>query len=191
MLDRKEFMQIKGELDKVNEVTESLYRDSRDLVGLSKKIIYGLHRGKLKESEALAPEIEKMKKRMQSIVKNNQALRRHGPYGIAMQEYVEAASYLSFSRDKTIPTKRRLGVESEEYLSGLCDLTGELVRKAVDLSIKGDTKTVSEIKAFLEEYYSMLLEVNPYGELRKKADQVRWNLNKLEDLVYEQKSRGR
>jgi hypothetical protein len=37
----------------------------------------------------------------------------------------------------------------------------------------------------------MLLELNPYGELRKKADSARWNLNKLEDLVYEDKIRKR
>jgi predicted translin family RNA/ssDNA-binding protein len=108
-----------------------------------------------------------------------------------MQEYVEAVSYLTFVKDKKIPSRKQLGVESEEYLSGLCDLSGELVRKAVDLAINGDIKTVKEIKAFLEEFYGLLLELNPYGELRKKADQARWNLNKLEDLVYENKIRGR
>lgn len=191
MIDRKDFNEIKRDLDKINEVSETLFRDSRDLVGFSKKVIYALHRGKLKEAEGFVSDLERLKKRMQSKVKGNIVLRHHNSFTVAMQEYVEAMSYINFVKSKKIPTRRQLGVESEEYLFGLCDLSGELVRKAVDLSIKGDSKSVREIKVFLEEFYSMLLELNPYGELRKKADQARWNLNKLEDLVYEDKVRRR
>jgi len=191
MLDRKDFKAMKLDLEKTNEISESLFRDSRDLIGLSKKIIFALHRGKLEEAEGFVPEIEKLKKKMQSTVKGNLNLRHHNSYATAMQEYVEALGYLTFVRSKKIPTKKQLGVESEEYISGLCDLSGELVRKAVDLAINNDMKTVKEIKNFAEEFYSLLLELNPYGELRKKADQARWNLNKLEDLVYENKIRGR
>lgn len=184
MLDRKDFMAIKRELDEGNEISEVLYRESRDVLGLSKKMIYALHRGETKDAEKIAPEMDGIKKKMQSTVKKHR-LKSHGSYAIAMQEYVEAASYLEFVKNKKIPTRRQLGVEAEEYISGLCDLSGELVRKAVDLSIRGDLKGVGAIKNFAEDFYGMLLELNPYGELRKKADQARWNLNKLEDLVYE------
>ena len=191
MLDGKDFKEIKRDLEENNEISELLYRDSRDLVGLSKKIIFALHRGKLKEAEGFVSGIEKLKKKMQATVKENQNLRHHNSYATAMQEYVEAICYLTFVKNKKIPSKKQLGVESEEYLSGLCDLSGELVRKAVDLAINGDIKSVKEIKVFVGEFYGLLLELNPYGELRKKADQARWNLNKLEDLVYENKIRGR
>jgi len=182
---------MKRDLDKTNEVSETLYRDSRDLVGLTKKIIFALHRGDKGEAERLTPDMEKLKKKMQATVKGNGNLRYHMSYAIGMQEYVEAAGYVSFVKHKRIPTKKQLGVSSEEYLSGLCDLTGELVRKSVDLAINGNIREVEEIKEFLEEFYSLLLEVNPYGDLRKKADQARWNLNKLEDVVYDNKIRKR
>jgi translin len=189
MLNRKDFLGMKKELDKTNEISEALYRDSRDLVGLTKKIIFALHRGDKNEAGRLMPAMEKIKKRMQATVKGNNNLRHNASYAIAMQEYVEAAGYYSFIKSGRIPAKAQFGVSTEEYLSGLCDLTGELVRKAVDLAIKGNSGEVERIREFLKEFYGLLLEVNPYGELRKKADQARWNLNKLEDVVYDNKLR--
>lgn len=191
MLDRKDFSDMKLDLERINEVSESLFRDSRDLVGLTKKMIFSLHRGNVKEAESFVDDLNKVKKKMQSTVKENSGLRHHNSFSVAMQEYVEATGYLKFIKEGRIPTRKQLGVETEEYLSGLCDLSGELVRKAVDLAIKGDVKTVASIKEFTEEFYGLLLELNPYGELRKKADQAPWNLNKLEDLVYEEKMRKR
>ncbi|MDD5111355.1 MAG: hypothetical protein PHG85_02295 [Candidatus Altiarchaeota archaeon] len=185
MLDKKDFAGIKKELDQNHELSESLYRQSRDLVGTTKKLIFALHRGSLGDAEKLVPDMEKLKKKMEDGVKKSGSFKSHNAYTIAMQEYTEAAAYLHFVKNNKIPTRSQLKVPAEEYVSGLCDLSGELVRKAVDLSIKGDSKGVGAIKNFAEDFYGMLLELNPYGELRKKADQARWNLNKLEDLVYE------
>ena len=75
-------------------------------------------------------------------------------------------------------------VNSEEYLLGLCDLAGELVRKAVKDSIKKNFDSVLEIRDFVEELYGEFLKFNlRNGELRKKSDSIRWNLNKLEELA--------
>jgi len=66
----------------------------------------------------------------------------------------------------------------------LCDLAGELVRKAVKDSIKKNFDSVLEIRDFVEELYGEFLKFNlRNGELRKKSDSIRWNLNKLEELA--------
>ena len=39
MLDRKDFKAIKKELDSNNEISEAVFRDSRNLIGMSKKMI--------------------------------------------------------------------------------------------------------------------------------------------------------
>ena len=69
-------------------------------------------------------------------------------------------------------------------MSGLADLTGELGRKAVHDAIKKDFNSVLKIRLLVEEIYGEFLKFDlRNGELRKKSDAIKWNLNKLEDLV--------
>ena len=90
-----------------------------------------------------------------------------------------------------IPTSAQLKVDSESYLLGLCDLTGELVRKAVNEVIKKDYEAAVKIKDVVAEIYDEFLKFDlRNGELRKKSDQIKWNLKKLEDIVFEVKLKG-
>ena len=78
----------------------------------------------------------------------------------------------------------QLKVPTECYLTGLCDFTGELVRKAVFLAGKNKKKEVIEIKNIIDSIYGELLNFDfRNGELRKKFDSVKYNLKKLEDLA--------
>ncbi|MBI2651437.1 hypothetical protein HYX01_03130 [Candidatus Woesearchaeota archaeon] len=93
--------------------------------------------------------------------------------------------------NKKIPTKVALDIDTEDYLMGLCDLTGELVRKAVNEVIIKNFDSAVEIKSLVEEIYGEFLNFNlRNGELRKKSDQIKWNLKKLEDVVFEIKMKG-
>ena len=75
---------------------------------------------------------------------------------------------------------------------GLCDLSGELVRKAVNDVIKKNFKEAMIIKNLVEEIYGEFLELNlRNSELRRKSDQIKWSLKKLEDIVFELKVKGR
>jgi len=75
---------------------------------------------------------------------------------------------------------------------GLCDLTGELVRKAVNDVIKKNFKQAMEIKDLVDEIYGEFLKFNlRNSELRRKSDQIKWNLKKLEDVVFELKLKGK
>ena len=77
-----------------------------------------------------------------------------------------------------------LNVDTETYLSGLSDLVGELVRKAINSVIKKDTKTALEIKDFATEIYEELLLFDfRNGSLRKKFDAIKYGVEKLEDLA--------
>ena len=75
-----------------------------------------------------------------------------GFYKTAMQEYVEALSYYGFIKSKKLPAISSLKVNEEDYLMGICDLTGELARKAVTIAHKED-KDVEKIKEFVEELF--------------------------------------
>jgi hypothetical protein len=42
-----------------------------------------------------------------------------------------------------------------------------------------------KVKGVVEEIYGEFLQLNLRGgELRKKSDQIKWNLQKLEDMAY-------
>ena len=64
----------------------------------------------------------------------------------ALQEYAEALCYYHFIKNNKIPTAFSLKISNESYLLGLCDLTGELVRKAVNDVIKKNFFVFFEIR---------------------------------------------
>jgi len=83
-------------------------------------------------------------------------------------------------------------METYEYLAGLCDLTGELVRKAVKSILDGKLEETKWIKDFVEAVYGEFLEMELLDwELRKKYDSIKYNLKKLEDIMYDLQIRGK
>ena len=52
--------------------------------------------------------------------------------------------------------------------------------------IQKNTGAVYIIKELVAEIYEEFLKLNlRNGELRKKSDSIKWNLNKLEDIIYQ------
>jgi predicted translin family RNA/ssDNA-binding protein len=85
-----------------------------------------------------------------------------------------------------------LGVEPEEYLLGLCDLTGELVRYAVRKGTAKDKRAVQNARDMVDGINGELLQFDlRNGELRKKYDSVKYNLQKIETVLYDLSLRGR
>lgn len=185
LLDKKEFESIKAELAGFEEGREKAITQSREIITLSKQIIYALHRGDIQKAKALIP---KIRSGVNSLP--NSPVDTDMPF-VARQEYVEAAAYLYFVETSCLPTRKELGVEWPEYLSGLCDLTGELVRKAVKDVIEHRYESAKRIHAIVEAIYGAFLEFDLRGgELRKKSDSIKWNLKKLEDVMYDIELKG-
>ena len=77
-------------------------------------------------------------------------------------------------------------LEPEEYLGGLCDLTGEIGRFAV---AQGTARNSDGVKRCLEangtiHFALQCLEILP-GGIGKKLDQLRRSVEKLERMLYE------
>ena len=188
MLNKKDFAEIGKEIKKLEEQREVLIRKSRDILSLSKQLIYSLHRNELKEASVLADKANKEKKSLQKMGSFTDT----NIDSAAFQEYAEAVTYYEFVKSKTIPSAKSLGISVEDYLLGLCDLTGELVRRAVASVIGKNFKEAEEIKSFVEELYGEFIKFDlRNGELRKKADSIRWNLKKLEEVIYDYKLKSR
>ena len=186
MIDKGEFAKIRKEMEKSDEKREAVIQLSRQIISISKRIIYSLHRDELKEASGYLRKINEKK----SALDKMDADLDTNINKVAYQEYVEALAFYHFIKNKNIPSRSSLKVATEVYLMGLCDLTGELVRKAVNEVIKNNNKNAVQIKNLVEEIYGEFLKFNlRNSELRKKSDAIKWNLQKLGDLVLELKLR--
>ncbi|MCF7860619.1 hypothetical protein K9M79_00105 [Candidatus Woesearchaeota archaeon] len=191
MINSKDFHKIHQKIEKSDQKRNALIIESRDIVRESKRAIYSIHRDDLKTAKKHITELNKKLSTFQSKLVKNPRLYYSGFSKIAEQEYVEAVAFYIFVCENRLVTYTELNIDEEYYLLGVIDLTGELVRKAVNSAIANDIKMVYRIKDFLNDLYGELLKFNfSNGELRKKYDSIKYSVNKLEDLVFQIKARN-
>lgn len=179
---KESFKNIRTELKKFDDSREKTIATSRDIIKLSKVIIYSIHRNDMKNAENLIKDIKNKLKLLDEKHYDTNINK------VAWQEYVEAITYYEFIKTGKVPGYKKLGVNIDHYLLGLCDLTGELVRKAVNDVINKNYKGVLKIKDLVSDIYGEFLSLDlRNGELRVKSDAIKYNLKKLEDLVLELK----
>lgn len=181
MLNKKEFANIRKRLETTNNKREECIHASRELINLSKQAIYSSQRGDLKHAERLIKAIKLKAAKLNPADSLDTNINR-----VALQEYVEALCLYRFLSSGKLPSYSSLKVPVEDYLAGLCDLTGELVRKAVFNVINNKISDAIRIKELVDELYGEFLKFNlRNGELRKKSDSIKWNLKKLEEIMYD------
>ncbi|MBW3003076.1 hypothetical protein KY337_00810 [Candidatus Woesearchaeota archaeon] len=186
MLDKKDFKDMLKESKDFDSQRELLIKKSRDVLKLSKQAIYSVHRSE--SAEKLVSSLQKEFSNINAFVKKNPKMYNQGSYKVAVQEYVEAMLFFHFAKDKKIPTRKELSVDTDYYLLGLADLSGELFRKAVLEATKGNYEIVYTITILVEEIYTELLNFDiRESDLRRKFDAVKYDLKKLEDLCLQLK----
>ncbi len=191
MLNKSEFATIRKELDTHSRAKIEVMKQSRDIVKTSKQLIYSIHRQDLKTSSTILKKIKAERKKLDKSA-DSPKLKYYHPYLNGLQEYVEAVGYYHVMTENRIPTKAEMGVDAETYLMGLSDLTGELMRKGVDDMINERYDHAILMKDVVAEIYGLVLSLDlDGGEARRKSDQVKWNLAKLEDKVYDAKIRDK
>ncbi|MBS3176112.1 hypothetical protein J4457_02655 [Candidatus Woesearchaeota archaeon] len=178
-LNEKEFLDIEKHLELQDKKREEVISESRIIIKLSKEIIYALHRHDIASAKKAVVEITKNVKNLPDHASTNMS-------SVARQEYVEALGFFHFVADKRIPTRKELGVDATDYLLGLCDLTGEVMRRGVNSVINKNYKEAMHCRDLVEEIYDQFMKFDlPNSELRKKSDAIKWNLRKLEDVAYD------
>ena len=178
-----EFKEIESSISKYDEEREKLIQQSREIIKQSKVVINGIHRNEDVKKELL--ELEKQKKGLKKIIEHKKELNDEGMAKVAFQEYVEAKLFYDFITGRKL-TKKTLEICDEHYLLGICDLTGELARMAVLSATKKKYEMVEKVREVIEEIHTFFLRLNlRNSELRKKSDQIKWNLKKVEDILYD------
>ncbi|HLG23628.1 MAG TPA: hypothetical protein VI564_01725 [Candidatus Nanoarchaeia archaeon] len=182
MINKQDFENMRKEMGSLELKREETIQLSRETISISKQIIYAAQRNDFKTAQDA---IKKIKANVGKL-KNIKVGLDTNMNSVAIQEYVEAITFYSFVKDKKLLTRSSLGVSAEDYLCGLCDLTGELVRKAVYEVIHKNYDEATRIKELVDQIYGEFLKLSMRnGELRKKSDSIKWNLKKLEEIMYD------
>jgi predicted translin family RNA/ssDNA-binding protein len=177
---------IKKEYESYDGKREKLIKQSRDVLKAAKQLTYSLHRGNTSESSKAEIQAKKEFDKLLLIKDTHEKLQFEGSLNEASEEYAESMLYADFSNKKPLRTHEELLINQDQYIGALADLSGELVRKAASLVIKKKYDDVEEIYEFVSNLYKELLQFNfRNGMLRKKSDSVRWNMTKIEDLLYD------
>lgn len=185
-VDKKEFNNMKLELQAYDKKREELIKQSRVVLKQAKLLIYSIHRNDSKQVSAFLTKLRKDKSSMDRIIKANPQLVREGSYSAACQEYVEAVALLEFEKCVVLSSAKKLNVSTSDYLMGLADLTGELGRLAVACAIKGNYEKVEYIRQNVEELWGEMLKFDfRNSALRRKFDSIKYNLRKIEDINYD------
>ncbi|MBI4149216.1 hypothetical protein HY491_02110 [Candidatus Woesearchaeota archaeon] len=187
MLNTREFTAMKEELAAEDERREEIIKSSRDVLKLAKQLIYAIHRND-KNTGRLGKELQEQKRRLDALAQGND--HDEGASSAAAQEYAEAMVFLVFRSKGTLPSRKEIGVATEDYLAGIADFTGEMVRFATNSIIAGNQEQAANATALVEELYGQFLQFDfRNGLLRKKSDSIKYNLQRLEEMMYDTRKR--
>ena len=185
MLDKKFWGTIalaQGDNDKSRRIIIS---HSNSALHLAKQAIFAMHRDNLKEAKEKIVESENILQRLQKDFAKKQNLIKEGAWSAAREEYTEAKLFFSYVSGKAVGQIKEIKILPEEYLGGLSDFTGELLRRAVLLSTKQKFQEVETIAEEVATVIHFLLSQNLSGVLRTKFDQAKKNQNRIEQMMYE------
>ncbi|XP_025015899.2 translin-associated protein X isoform X1 [Ricinus communis] len=204
-------------LNNLNEKRERVVKASRDVTMSSKKVIFQVHRLSKYNKEEVLEKAEKdlaavTDQHMSRLVKELQGtdfwkLRR--AYSPGVQEYVEAATFFKFCRTGTLlnldeinatllplsdPSLEPLQLNVLDYLLGLADLTGELMRLAIGRISDGEPEFAERICKFVREIYRELTLIVPHmddsSDMKTKMDTMLQSVLKIENACFSVHVRG-
>lgn len=184
MINKKFIQKLKKEYDASTGERRQIISLANIILHDSKRVIFSLHRDDATKAEASLKEIEANIKKLDKKFGYNR-LMMEGAYKAGIEEYIEAKTFYLVLNGEKLDAIKGLKISFEGYLGGICDLTGELVRRAVNQAAKRKVHEVRKIKSIIEAIMTELVEFDMTGYLRTKYDQARGNLRKIEQINYE------
>src|SRR3989339_1620212 len=185
MLDTKFWQKVFTDQASNDSSRRKIIGESAGALHLAKQTIFSLQRDNVKEAE------EKFKASSDALISlekrfgGNGKLRGEGSWKAAVEEFVEAKLFFDFYRGQKVGGIKEIYVEPNEYIGGLSDLTGEMLRMMVLWTSRGKIEKVKETGKAIEEVIHDLLQNNLSGYLRTKFDQAKKNLQRAESILYD------
>jgi predicted translin family RNA/ssDNA-binding protein len=184
MINKKFFASLKEGYVKSEGERRQIISLSNLVLNDSKRIIFALHRGDFEKAEEMLLETEK---KLASLEKkfSHARVAQEGSYKASVEEYVEAKMLYFVLKSKRVDKILGFKIDTDSYLGGISDLTGEMVRQAVNSAAKGKFDEVEKMKNGINDILAELVEFDMTGYQRTKYDQARTNLRKIEQISYE------
>ena len=188
MISKKFIEKLKKDYAESNSERRQIISLANVVLHDSKRVIFSLHRGDNEIAAESLNAIEEVLKKLEAKFGYSRIM-EEGSYKAGVEEYVEAKTLFMVINGQKIDAIKGLKIDVEGYLGGVCDLTGELVRRAVNQAASGNWEEVPKIKKIINDIMAELVQFDMTGYLRTKYDQARGNLRKIEQVDYEVKLR--
>ena len=204
-----DFLNYRDELDQRNDTYEQLVKLSRDVTIHSKRVIFSLLRKGVNKERLVADAKTKISDINAIFNQINQKLmfqdthRYHRAITPGIQEFIEAASLLYYIETKSVITYENVistyfylenyqhFVTHLDYMLGVGDLTGELMRMGINSIGSGDYEMVIQLCSIMQEIYSNFsMFSKQFRELERKANVMKNSLTKVENACCNLKIRG-
>lgn len=199
LLPSQELEAVRVRMEHRDELRESLIKKCRDGQKAAKQAIFALHRGDTERALQLLSDCNDcIKKELIPIVEKEPPL-KSGSFGGVLEEYVEGKLFacwlygvqlqsLEGGATGTIlkPCDFDIHLEPEAYLGGLCDLTGEVGRYAVQ---RGTMRDEEGVRLCLQTNRNIQTSIESMERaplaISKKMEQVNRSVEKIERMLYE------
>lgn len=184
MINKKYFQQLKKDYQEHVSERRQIISLSNSVLHDSKRTIFSLHRGDMDNATKSIAEVEQALLELEKRF-GQRRLIEEGAYSAAAEEYVEAKMFYRILTGKKVDKLEKISLDIDIILGGVSDLTGELVRLAVNKAAAGETTEVGKIKNIIDDIMTELVQFDMTGYLRTKYDQAKSNLRKIEQINYE------
>ncbi|EGD75813.1 translin associated factor X [Salpingoeca rosetta] len=186
---------------------ERLVKLSRDVTIASKRVIFLLQRYNGTNAETL---IAQANEKLASIHATIRAIAKeldgtdpamhHRAYSPGMQEYIEAITFMAYIKDGSLPSPEdiaalifdgagdddpRMAIVSTDYILGIADLTGELMRLCINNAT--DNTIPFQICERMRDIYEGFLSISPKMRMKdfeKKMEVMGNSLRKVEKRTH-------
>jgi len=206
-----ELHSLRHRMEHRDKLREKMIKKCRDGQKFAKQAIYALHRNDFARSANLIKECEDcINNELLPLAEEDPPL-RSGSFSNVVEEYAEAKLFYAWLLGKQcegengnngagvtttadaakgtllLPRDFTISMEPEEYLGGLCDLTGEIGRFAVKCGTERDE---DGLRLCLETNTLILLSIQTKllhipNRVNKKMDQLKRSVQKIERMTYE------
>ncbi len=162
-----------------------LNRTSSEILSKSKQSIFTAHDGEIAKAEKNLDQARSLLKDLNKKHNRSNRLQFEGSYKAAVEEYLEAKFFIATLQGQELKLDSEFTFGPEEYIGGLCDLTGELVRQAVLLGNKEGLAKIKEYAQITKDVVGFMMQLYISGKSRQKFDEAKRNLKRLEQIIYE------
>jgi predicted translin family RNA/ssDNA-binding protein len=185
MLDKKYFAQVRASLLDYSAKRREMIKQAGDAQNLSKKAIFAMQRDDIKEAGVFLSRAGQILLDLNKVYKTVEGIFEEGSYKAGLEEFVEASIFAQFLAGKNVGKISGLKVDSDIYVSGLCDVPGELLRYAIKSATERKFEEVKLCHTSAEKIIGELVDMDLTGYNRQKFDQAKQSLHRLEQIVYE------